>query len=62
MHLRRVPLEIKARKHQSFRLNEPSKNPALFLGLGLCTLLYLAINTVYLYALSPAAMAAMHRS
>ena len=41
-------------------IHDPRRNVprSLFLGLGLCTLLYLAINTVYLYALSPAAMAA----
>ncbi len=41
-------------------IRDPQKNVprSLFLGLALCTLLYLAINAVYLYALSPAEMAA----
>ncbi len=41
-------------------IRDPRRNVprSLFLGLALCTLLYLAINTVYLYALSPAEMAA----
>ena len=41
-------------------IRDPQKNVprSLFLGLALCTLLYLAINGVYLYALSPAEMAA----
>jgi APA family basic amino acid/polyamine antiporter len=41
-------------------IRDPQRNVprSLFLGLGLCTLLYLAINAVYLYALSPAEMAA----
>lgn len=36
-------------------IREPSRNVprSLFLGLGLCTALYLAINVVYLYALTP---------
>lgn len=41
-------------------IRDPQRNVprSLFLGLGLCTLLYLAINAVYLYALSPPEMAA----
>lgn len=41
-------------------IRDPQKNVprSLFLGLALCTVLYLAINVVYLYALSPAEMAA----
>ncbi len=41
-------------------IRDPQKNVprSLFLGLALCTALYLAINAVYLYALSPAEMAA----
>lgn len=41
-------------------IRDPQRNlpRSLFLGLGLCTLLYLTINVVYLYALAPAEMAA----
>ncbi|MEZ4278117.1 MAG: amino acid permease [Myxococcota bacterium] len=41
-------------------IRDPQRNVprSLFLGLGLCTLLYLAINAIYLYALTPAEMAA----
>lgn len=41
-------------------IRDPRRNVprSLFLGLGLCTVLYLAINAVYLYALSPAEIAA----
>ncbi len=41
-------------------IRDPQRNVprSLFLGLGLCTLLYLAVNTVYLYALSPPEMGA----
>lgn len=41
-------------------IRDPQRNVprSLFLGLALCTLLYLAINAVYLYALSPVEMAA----
>ncbi|MBY0400577.1 APC family permease, partial [Myxococcota bacterium] len=41
-------------------IRDPRRNVprSLFLGLGLCTALYLAVNAVYLYALSPAAIVA----
>lgn len=41
-------------------IRDPQRNVprSLFLGLGLCSALYLAVNAVYLYALSPAEIAA----
>jgi APA family basic amino acid/polyamine antiporter len=41
-------------------IRDPQRNipRSLFLGLGLCTLLYLLVNIVYLYALSPAELIA----
>ncbi len=41
-------------------IRDPQRNVprSLFVGLGLCTLLYLAVNLLYLYALSPREMAA----
>ncbi|MFO0687124.1 MAG: APC family permease [Myxococcota bacterium] len=41
-------------------IRDPRRNVprSLFLGLGLCTALYLALNAVYLYALTPAEIAA----
>jgi len=43
-------------------IRDPRRNVprSLFLGLGLCTLLYLALNVVYLYALTPVEIAASH--
>jgi APA family basic amino acid/polyamine antiporter len=43
-------------------IRDPRRNVprSLFLGLGLCTLLYLLVNVAYLYALSPAEMIATH--
>ncbi|MEZ4330156.1 MAG: APC family permease [Myxococcota bacterium] len=41
-------------------IRDPQRNVprSLFLGLGLCTALYLALNAIYLYALPPAILAA----